>query len=127
MYPEDLKYTETHEWARVEGTEVTVGISSYAANELGDIVFVDMPEVGAAVAVGESMGSIEYVKAVEELRAPVTGTVSAINEGLADTPEVVNSDPYGEGWMVKVTLSDAGELAKLLDAAAYKATIESGS
>jgi len=127
MYPEDLKYTETHEWARVEGTEVTVGISSYAANELGDIVFVDLPEVGAAVAVGESMGSIESVKAVEELRAPVTGTVSAVNEGLADTPEVVNSDPYGEGWMVKITLSDASELAKLMDAAAYQATIESGS
>ena len=128
MYPEDLKYTATHEWARIEGDEVTVGLAAYAAEELGDIVFVELPEVGQAVTAGESMGSIESVKAVEQLTAAVSGTVSAINEDtLGDTPEIVNEKPYEDGWMVKITMSDPSEVDNLLDAAGYQASIASGT
>jgi len=127
MHPEDLKYTKTHEWVRVEGDVATVGLSGYAANELGDIVFVEVPEVGDEAKAGESIGSIESVKAVEELTSPVSGSVTAVNEVLADTPETVNEAPYEAGWMVKIKMSDPSELEQLLDASGYEASIESGT
>lgn len=127
MYPEDLKYAKSHEWVRVKGGDAVIGISSYASGELGDIVFVDLPEVGTAVRAGDVMGSIESVKAVAELKAPVSGTVTEVNDELQDTPEIVNEDPYGKGWMVLMSMSDSNELGSLMDAAAYAASIDGGS
>ena len=120
MSTDNLKFTESHEWVRVEGDEVVIGITAYAAEELGDIVFVDLPDEGTEVQAGGEVGSIESVKAVEELTTPVAGSVSGVNEALADTPETVNDDPYGEGWMVKVKVSDTGPLDGLMDADAYE-------
>jgi glycine cleavage system H protein len=127
MYPEDLKYAKSHEWVRVEGDIATVGISQYAAEEMGDVVFIELPDADAATAAGESMGSIESVKTVVELTAPVTGTVVEANEALADTPETVNESPYGDGWMVKIKLANPAELDDLMDAAAYAASLEAAS
>lgn len=118
-FPTDLKYSKSDEWIRPATGEV--GISDYAQSHLSDIVYVELPEVGAAVTAGTSFGSIESVKAASDLNAPASGTVAAVNEGLSDTPEVVNSDPYGAGWIIKIDVSDAGELAGLMDAAAYEA------
>ena len=117
--PDDLKFTKTHEWVRLEGDTGVVGISDFAQQELGDIVFVESPEEGTEIAAGDAMGSVESVKAVSELNAPVSGTVAAVNEELQDHPEVLNHDPYGQGWIVKVTLSDPAELSNLMDAEAY--------
>jgi glycine cleavage system H protein len=117
--PDDLKFTKTHEWVRLEGDTGVVGISDFAQQELGDIVFVESPEEGTEIAAGDAMGSVESVKAVSELNAPVSGTVAAVNEELQDHPEVLNHDPYGQGWIVKVTLSDPAELSSLMDAEAY--------
>ena len=124
--PAELRYTKDHEWVRVEGDEATVGITEYAASQLGDIVFVELPEVGRSLTQFAAFGVVESVKAVSDLFAPLTGSVSATNDGLAGSPEQVNSDPYGEGWMIKVTLSNAGEVDELLDANAYDALIAAG-
>lgn len=125
--PEDLKYTETHEWARVEGDEVIVGITDYAQDELGDVVYLDLPwaEAGSReVRSGERFGDIESVKATSELYTPVSGTIVRANEALRDQSELVNSDPYGAGWMIAVKISNPSELEKLMDAAAYKRFLE---
>lgn len=121
--PTNLRYTSDHEWIRVEGQEAYVGITDYAQSELGEIVFVDVPTVGEVVAKNETFGSIEAVKTVSDLNIPVTGEVLEFNETLNDQPELVNNDPYGEGWIVKIAIKDAAELDTLLDAAGYEATI----
>lgn len=121
-FPENLKYTDSHEWVKVEGDTVTIGITEYAAGELGDVVFVDIPEA-RAVSVSETFGSIEAVKTVSDLVAPVTGTITEINPELEGSPEIVNSDPFGDGWMVKMTLDKKEELDVLMDAEQYKALI----
>ncbi|MCP3955859.1 MAG: glycine cleavage system protein GcvH [Desulfobacterales bacterium] len=117
--PEDLKYTDDHEWAKSEGDTITVGISDYAQDQLGDIVFVELPEVGGSFDQGEEFGTLESVKAVSELYMPVGGEVVAINETLEDAPELVNNDPYKGGWMVKVKPDDAGQMDSLKDKTAY--------
>lgn len=122
--PQDLKYSEDHEWVKVEGNTVTIGITDFAQSELGDIVFVELPEEGDDVSTGESFGSVESVKTVSELIAPVSGSIVAINEELEDSPELVNENPYEGAWMLKVELSDESELNNLLDAASYQAVIE---
>lgn len=120
MYPEDLKYTTDHEWVRVVSDRtVRFGITHYAQDALGDIVYVSLPEVGSAIASGDAVGEVESTKSVSDIFAPVSGTVSARNDSLAATPEVVNADPYGEGWMVEVELSDPAQLDRLLDSAGY--------
>lgn len=118
--PENLKYSNDHEWIAVDGDIATVGITDYAQGELGDLVFVELPDLGSQTSQGESFGTVEAVKAVSDLFAPVSGEVVEINEALADDPEVVNKDPYGDGWMIKIKLADASELDALLDASAYK-------
>lgn len=126
MYPEDLKYTTDHEWVRaVSETTVRFGITEYAQEALGDIVYVSLPDVGATIAAGDACGEVESTKSVSDLFAPVTGTVSARNEALGATPEVVNADPYGEGWMVEVEVADQEQLASLLDSAGYAAHVAS--
>lgn len=117
--PGDLRYTRSHEWIRVNGNEGVVGVTDFAQSELGDIVFVEAPEPGTAVSAGAAMGNVESVKAVSEIVSPVTGTVTAANEALKDHPERLNQDPYGQGWIVRVALSDPGELDALMDAEAY--------
>ncbi|MBC7186029.1 MAG: glycine cleavage system protein GcvH [Calditrichaeota bacterium] len=121
--PKDLLYTKDHEWLRVDGDIATVGITAYAAGELGDVVFVELPAVGAQTKQMEPFGTIEAVKAVSDLFAPVSGQVIEVNEALSDKPEVVNSDPYGEGWMIKIKIADKGELKNLLSPEAYQAQI----
>lgn len=121
-FPEDLKYTDSHEWVKVDGDVAIVGITEYAAGELGDVVFVDIPEV-RAVSAGESFGSIEAVKTVSDLIAPIAGTITEINPELEGSPETVNADPYGKGWMVKMTIDSADELNGLMTAAQYAALI----
>lgn len=125
MYPENLRYTKDHEWVRVEGTRATVGITDHAQKQLGDVVFLELPEVGRKLARHDTFGTVESVKAVSELFAPVSGQVLEAHAAIVSAPEVLNSDPYGEGWMIVVTLSDPGELGELLDAAAYQAYVES--
>lgn len=122
-FPENLRYTNEHEWIRVEGNEAYVGITDYAQSELGEIVFVDVDTIGEEIAQGEVFGSIEAVKTVSDLNMPVTGEVLEFNEALNDAPEVVNNDPYGEGWIIKISVKDAAELDNLLDAAAYQAIL----
>ncbi|MCB2231242.1 glycine cleavage system protein GcvH [bacterium] len=121
--PDDLKYTREHEWVKVDGNTATVGITDWAQGELGDIVFVELPDIGAEVAQMETFGTIEAVKAVSELYAPISGKVLEINAALDDDPMVINRDPYGDGWMIKVELSDPGQLEQLLDAGGYKEII----
>jgi glycine cleavage system H protein len=123
QFPENLKYTKDHEWIRVEGDVGTVGITEHAAGELGDVVFVELPAVGKPVKQHEAFGTIEAVKAVSDLYAPVSGSITEANKNLAATPEVVNKDPYGEGWMVRIKLTNPAEISALLDAKAYKALI----
>lgn len=123
--PEGLWYSREHEWVRLEDGEAVVGITQHAADQLGDVVFVDLPAVGAGIAAGSPFGEIESTKSVSELYAPVDGTVTARNGALDAAPEVVNRDPYGEGWMVRVTLGGALDPSGLLDAAAYRALIGS--
>ena len=117
--PTDLKYAKSDEWIRPGTGEV--GLTDYAQGHLSDIVYVELPEVGASVTQGASFGSIESVKAASDLNSPASGTIAAVNDDLSSAPEVVNSDPYGKGWIIKVTVSNAGELAGLMDAAAYEA------
>ena len=121
--PQDCKYTQTHEWFKIEGNTVTVGITQFAADELTDITYVELPEVGSEVTAGEDFGEIESVKATSGLFCAVTGKVTEINERLADEPELVNNDPFGDGWMIKIECSDLAPLEKLLDAAAYEKMI----
>lgn len=121
--PQNLRYTREHEWIRVEGEEAYVGITDYAQSELGEIVFVDVATVGETLQQGEVFGSVEAVKTVSDLNMPASGEVLEFNEALNDQPELVNSDPYGEGWMIKLALNDPSELASLLDAAGYEAII----
>lgn len=121
--PANLRYTSEHEWIRVEGNEAFVGITDYAQSELGEIVFVDVNTVDENVAQGEVFGSVEAVKTVSDLNMPVSGTVLEFNEALNDQPELVNNDPYGEGWMIKVTVDNPAELDTLLDAASYEKLI----
>ena len=121
--PANLRYTSEHEWIRVEGNEAFVGITDYAQSELGEIVFVDVNTVDETVAQGEVFGSVEAVKTVSDLNMPVSGTVIEFNEALNDQPELVNNDPYGEGWMIKVTVDNPAELDTLLDAAGYEKLI----
>lgn len=122
--PAELKYTKDHEWVRVEGDVVVVGVTDFAQGELGDIVFVEIETEGETLEKGETFGTVEAVKTVSDLFMPVGGEVIELNEALADDPELVNKDPYGEGWMVKVKATDLAELDELLDADAYKAMIE---
>ena len=124
--PTDLRYTRDHEWVRVDGDEATVGITQYAADQLGDIVFVELPEAGRSLEESKAFGVVESVKAVSDLFAPVDGTVTATNDALTGGPELVNSDPYGEGWMVKLRIADGAELDDLLDADAYDALVAAG-
>jgi glycine cleavage system H protein len=119
-YPEDLKYHPEHDWARIEGDQATFGVTWYAQDALGEVVFFDPPEVGAQVTKDQAYAEVESVKAVSDVFAPLSGEIVEVNEALADTPEKVNQDPYGEGWMVKVRLSDPSEAESLLDVAAYK-------
>ena len=123
MYPKELRYSKEHEWAKVEGTRVRVGITQFAADRLSDVVYVELPKVGAEVTFMESFGVVESVKAVSDLYAPVTGKVVEINDGLTEKPEVINTDPYGQAWMIVVEPRDLSELSKLLDADAYMALI----
>ena len=122
--PDGLSYTKEHEWFRVEGDLGVVGITDYAQGELGDIVFVELPKVGDTVSRGDSFGTVEAVKTVADLYAPVSGEVTRVNEALAENAEQVNTDPYGEGWMIELRASDSGELADLLSAEAYGKVIE---
>jgi glycine cleavage system H protein len=122
MYPADLKYTKDHEWVRSADGEATIGITDYAQAQLGDVVFVELPAVGRAIKQGEVFGTIESVKAVSELYAPVSGEVVAVNDALSTSPESVNKDPHG-AWIIKVKPSNAGELGSLLDATAYGALV----
>ena len=122
--PDDCRYADSHEYVRSEGELVRVGISAFAVDQLGDIVFVELPEVGSSVAQGSSFGSVESVKAVEDLLAPMTGTVEARNEAVLASPEELQNDPYGEGWLLLVRPSDPAQLAGLMDAAAYGAAVE---
>lgn len=121
-FPEDLKYTDDHEWVRVQGNIATIGVTDHAASELGDVVYVDI-EMDGAVSKGDTLGTIEAVKTVADLFSPISGTITEVNTGLNDNPEVVNSDAYGNGWIVKIELSDAGELDELMSASAYKESI----
>ena len=126
MIPSDLRYTKEHEWVRVEGDVATVGITQHAADQLGDIVFVELPEPGKRLEQFATFGVVESVKAVSDLFAPVAGEVLEGNAGLATTPEVVNSDPYGAGWMLRVRISEPAQVGQLLDPAAYEALTAEG-
>ncbi len=125
-YSPDCKYTETHEWARQEGDLIVVGISDYAQNQLGDIVFVEMPPIGDTVQAGKAFSVIESVKAASDIYAPVSGTVAATNADVVNDPALVNQDAFGAGWLVKIRPSQPGEMDKLLDATAYQQKVEAG-
>jgi glycine cleavage system H protein len=122
-FPQDLTYTATHEWIRFDGNTASVGITDYAQSELGDIIFIELPSVGHAVKAGEPFGSIEAVKTVSDMYAPLTGEISAVNEKLKDAPEIINSDCYGEGWIVRIRVSDPSAREGLLTAAQYQVSI----
>ena len=122
--PEELRYTKEHEWIRVEGDSVVIGVTDYAQNALTDVVWVELPEMGAVVGSMDSFASVESVKSVSEIYAPISGEVIEINESLEDSPELINEDPYGEGWICKMSISDNSELASLLDGTAYRGLIE---
>ena len=122
-FPEEFKYTEEHEWVQVEGDLVIVGITDFAQDALGDVVFVELPEVGAEVTAGKAFGVVESVKAVSDIYAPVSGVVEEINEELPDAPEIINTSPYGDGWMIKIRVADVSALEGLMDATEYQAFI----
>jgi len=123
-FPDDCRYADSHEYARREGELVRVGISAFAVDQLGDIVFVELPELGASLSQGSSFGSVESVKAVEEVIAPISGTIEARNEGVLASPEELQNDPYGEGWLLLVRPSDPAQLDALMNAASYAAQVE---
>ncbi len=122
--PEHLRYSSDHEWVAVDGTRARIGITDYAQDALGDVVYVQVPTLGSAVSAGDSFGEVESTKSVSDVYAPLSGTVVAINDMLGDSPETLNSDPYGEGWLCEIEFSDETQLAALLDAAAYQALID---
>ena len=123
-YPEDLKYLDSHEYVRLDGEIATLGISAFAVDQLGDIVFLELPEIGDALEKGETFGSIESVKAVEDMYAPISGTVVERNEPMIESPELVSEDPYGEGWLLKLRINDPDELDDALTAGEYRAQVE---
>jgi len=123
--PEDLRYTKEHEWVRLEGSRAVVGITDFAQDALGDVVYAEVPEVGTQVKAGEAFGEVESTKSVSDVYAPLSGSVVDRNPRLTDAPEILNSDPYGDGWMVVIELSDQGEVAGLLEAGAYRELTES--
>ena len=125
MYPQDCRYSKDHEWIKVEGDRGRVGITEYAQKQLGDVVFLELPEAGKALAAGEQFGTVESVKAVSELYAPVAGEVVEVNSALAAKPETINKDPHGAAWMIVLKLADPAEVTGLLDAAAYQALVDS--
>ncbi len=127
MYPDDLRYTKDHEWVRLTGDSGTVGITHYAQKQLGDVVYLELPEVGRALKAHDTFGTVESVKAVSELLSPVSGEVVEANSALLKGPEAINTDPYGAAWMIKVKLADPKAVSALMDAAAYKAFVESES
>jgi glycine cleavage system H protein len=122
--PDHLHYTEDHEWANYNGNEVTIGITDFAQSQLGDVIFVELPEAGEEIIAGESFGEVEAVKTVSELFAPISGTICAVNEDLEDNPELINSDPYGDGWIIQISFSDLSELDMLLDVDSYRELVE---
>ena len=122
-FPEEFKYTEEHEWVMVEKELATIGISDFAQDALGDVVFVELPEVGTVLEAGKPFGVVESVKAVSDIYAPISGTVEEINEDLVEAPEIINTSPYEDGWMIKIRMDDAGAADKLMDAEAYQALI----
>jgi glycine cleavage system H protein len=123
-FPEDLKYTKEHEWVKVDGDSVTIGITDYAQDSLGDVVYVELPDADSTITAGETFGVVESVKAVSDLYAPVSGTVTEVNDAVVDGPEAINDEPYGEAWLLKVKLSDTGELDGLMSAKDYQAFTE---
>jgi len=123
VYPADLKYAREHEWLRVEGDTAVIGITSFAQDQLGEVVYVDLPSVGDEIAAGETFGEIESVKSVSELYAPVSGTVEEVNDALGGTPETVNTDPYGAGWMLRLKMADASQVDALLSAGDYESFV----
>jgi len=123
-FPDDLRYTQEHEWVRVDGTTARVGITDYAQDALGDVVYVDLPEVGATVAAMASCCEVESTKSVSEIFSPVSGTIAEVNSDLTDAPQMINEEPYGKGWIFSVELADAAEVESLLTAAAYQAFLE---
>lgn len=125
MYPEELRYTKEHEWVRLEGDTATIGITDHAQQELGDIVYAELPKVGARVEQGQTLGSVESVKAVSDIYSPVSGEVIEVNEALAQTPEKINQDPHGEAWLAKIRVSAPEEVSKLLSAADYESYVAS--
>ncbi|WP_034635442.1 glycine cleavage system protein GcvH [Desulfofundulus thermocisternus] len=126
MYPADLKYSKDHEWIRVEGNRGTVGVTHYAQETLGDVVYVDLPQAGDKVKAGESFGTVESVKSVSDLYAPVSGEVVEVNREVMDHPDLINKDPYGSGWLIVIEMSDPGELDNLMDARAYEEMVKEG-
>jgi glycine cleavage system H protein len=122
--PTDLRYSREHEWVRVDGSTARIGITDFAQDSLGDVVFVQLPDIGLEIVAGASASEIESTKSVSDVYVPVSGAVSAVNVALVDTPELVNSDPYGDGWILELTLGDPSELDALLDADAYRALVE---
>jgi glycine cleavage system H protein len=122
--PPELRYSSDHEWVRVEGATATIGITEYAQDALGDVVFVEMPDAGLAVAAGESFSEVESTKSVSDIYAPITGSISEVNADLESQPELLNSDPYGAGWICRIEISDPSELDGLMDAEAYRALTE---
>ncbi|HET9318026.1 MAG TPA: glycine cleavage system protein GcvH [Vicinamibacteria bacterium] len=123
MYPDDRRYTKDHEWVQLAGDRATVGITDYAQKQLGDVVYVELPEVGRTLKAHEPFGTVESVKAVSELFCPVAGEVAEVNSGLSGSPESINSDPHGAAWMIRLKVADAGDVAGLMDAAAYTAFV----
>ena len=126
MYPDNLKYTKDHEWIDLEGDTGAIGVSHFAQKELGDVVFVELPEVGRRLKQGEEFGTIESVKAVSEVYSPVSGEVTEVNTALKDHPELINQEPYGKGWIVRIRVADPKELASLMDAAGYAGYVGQG-
>lgn len=122
-FPEELKYTEEHEWVMVEEELAVIGISDFAQDALGDVVFVELPEVGTVLEAGKAFGVVESVKAVSDIYAPISGTVEEINDDLVETPEIINTSPYEDGWMIKIRMNDAGDADALMNAEAYQALI----
>ncbi len=125
-YPDDLKYHEEHDWARIEGDHATFGVTWYAQDALGEVVFFDPPQIGAAVSKDQTYAEVESVKAVSDVFAPLSGEIVEVNEALGDSPERINQDPYGEGWMIKVRMSDPSEVERLMDVEAYKEMLQNG-
>jgi glycine cleavage system H protein len=123
MYPKDYRYTKEHEWIKMDGAAGTIGITDYAQNELGDVVFVELPKIGTQLKAGQSLGTIESVKAVSEIFTPVSGEVTETNPALVDAPEKINSDPHGSAWLIKIRVADPKEAASLMDAPAYEAYV----